>query len=430
MFGEQEEAAGPACPLPPAQPERWKVLVVDDEEEVHHVTKLVLGGFSYDGKKLEFLSVYSGEEARRIIAATPDIAVVLLDVVMEEYDSGLKLVRYIREECKNKFMRIILRTGQPGHAPEEKVIVEYDINDYKEKTEITAQKLLTVMVSALRTFRDMQTIEANRQGLEKIIEAAADIFRINSMEKFTSGVLTQLVSLLSLKRDAVYGQASSFAATNGEIGFVIKAASGRFEPCIGRKADEVLSEEALLCLDEAVRGKKEHVIRNATHVGYFESRTGSKSIICFEEHRPLSELDRKLVSIFFANVSIGFDNIYLNMKAEEKAMLAELAQREVERASREIVRQIAQRVESLQKISKAVAHQLRNPTTIIAGFANLLLQRAGIDERGREQLSGIRDAAARIEGITTAVSEYNAIRLGELRETFLPDFVEQARAAA
>ena len=89
----------------------WKVLVVDDEEEVHAVTKLVLADFSYENKGLLFLHAYSGKEARALIAEHPDTAIIFLDVVMEKNDAGLEVVRYIREELKNSFVRIILRTG-------------------------------------------------------------------------------------------------------------------------------------------------------------------------------------------------------------------------------------------------------------------------------------------------------------------------------
>ncbi|MEW6500772.1 MAG: response regulator, partial [Thermodesulfobacteriota bacterium] len=155
----------------PAAVDSWKVLIVDDEEEVHAVTRLVLKDFQFAGKGLTFLGAYSGKEAMRLIAEHPDTAVIFLDVVMERHSAGLEVVRHVREELKNSFVRIILRTGQPGQAPEEKVIVEYDINDYKEKTELTAQKLFTSMVASLRAYRDILTIEANRRGLEKIIEA-------------------------------------------------------------------------------------------------------------------------------------------------------------------------------------------------------------------------------------------------------------------
>ena len=151
--------------------ETWKILIVDDDVEVHNVTKLALGDFKFDQRSLEFLSVYSGKEAREFIQKHPDTAVVLLDVVMEEEDSGLKLVEYIRDELKNKFLRIVLRTGQPGQAPEEQVIADYDINDYKTKTELTSQKLFTTMIVALRSYQDLIIIEAHKQELSNLLEA-------------------------------------------------------------------------------------------------------------------------------------------------------------------------------------------------------------------------------------------------------------------
>ncbi|MGL5270842.1 MAG: response regulator, partial [Selenomonadaceae bacterium] len=111
----------------------WRILIVDDEEQVHVVTRLVLQGFTFEGKGIELISAFSAAEARQILAQTEDIALVLLDVVMERDDAGLQLVRYIRETLGNKMIRIILRTGQPGAAPEANVIVDYDINDYREK---------------------------------------------------------------------------------------------------------------------------------------------------------------------------------------------------------------------------------------------------------------------------------------------------------
>jgi CheY-like chemotaxis protein len=124
----------------------WKVIIVDDEPEVHAVTKLALSDFEFQDKRLEFISAYSGAEAKVQIDNNPDAAIVLLDVVMETDDAGLKVAQYIREVAKNNHIRIILRTGQPGQAPERQVIVNYDINDYKSKTELTAQKLFTVVM--------------------------------------------------------------------------------------------------------------------------------------------------------------------------------------------------------------------------------------------------------------------------------------------
>ncbi len=160
--------------------------------------------FKFEGKAIAFISAYSSKEAKKILNEVDDIAVVFLDVVMEEEDAGLQLVRYIREDLQNNLLRIILRTGQPGQAPEERVIIDYDINDYKTKTELTVQKLFTSLVSALRSYKDLVIIEKNRQGLHKIVEASNRLFEINSLKQFTAGLIMQMISMYGLEDEAIY----------------------------------------------------------------------------------------------------------------------------------------------------------------------------------------------------------------------------------
>ncbi len=142
----------------PRSEEPWKVLVVDDEEQVHAVTKLVLGDFTFEGRGLSFLGAFSGKDGARLLRENPDVAVILLDVVMETDHAGLDLVRKIREEQGNRKVRIVLRTGQPGQAPEKQAFLGYDINDYRTKTELTSDKLFTAMVGALRNYEDIERI--------------------------------------------------------------------------------------------------------------------------------------------------------------------------------------------------------------------------------------------------------------------------------
>lgn len=144
----------------------WKILIADDEEEVHQVTAVAMIDVHFKGRKLEFLHAYSAREAHDMLAAHDDIAIILLDVVMEEENAGLKLVRQIREQMNNRRVRIVLRTGQPGQAPERDVVVDYDINDYKSKTELTRQKLLTCIISALRSYDDIVALENLSRDLE------------------------------------------------------------------------------------------------------------------------------------------------------------------------------------------------------------------------------------------------------------------------
>ncbi len=147
--------------------ETWKILIADDHEEIHTVSQMVLEDFVFQGKTLKILNAFSEDETKEIIKKNPDIALLFLDVFMNGKNSGLDIVQYIRDELKNSFIRIILRTGQAWNAPENKIIVEYDINDYKEKTELTEQKLKTAVVTALRAYRDLRIIENNQKKLTK-----------------------------------------------------------------------------------------------------------------------------------------------------------------------------------------------------------------------------------------------------------------------
>lgn len=153
-----------------ANQEPWKILIVDDEREVHAVTRLALMDLQFEGRGLQFLSAYSRHEAEQLVLQHPDLAIVLLDVVMDTDDAGLMVARFIREQAKNQSSRIILRTGQPGQAPERAVVMNYDINDYKAKTELTAQKLFTCVMSSLRSYRDIMQVVAKQQQLQFELE--------------------------------------------------------------------------------------------------------------------------------------------------------------------------------------------------------------------------------------------------------------------
>ncbi len=156
----------------------WTIAVIDDDPAVHDGTRFALYDYTLNGQSLEILSAYSAEEGRALMRANPQVAVILLDVVMETDDAGLGLVDYIRTELKNETVRIILRTGQPGQAPERRVIVDYDINDYKAKTELTADKLFTALTAALRSYQQLQRMVETRRGLEMIVEGASTLLRL------------------------------------------------------------------------------------------------------------------------------------------------------------------------------------------------------------------------------------------------------------
>jgi response regulator RpfG family c-di-GMP phosphodiesterase len=293
--------------------EKWKILIVDDEPEVHNITKAVLKEFVFEHKKLDFLSAYSGAEAIKIMKEYDDIAVILLDVVMESDDAGLITAKKIREELNNHKVRIILRTGQPGLAPQKEVILNYDINDYKEKTELSSTKLFTTVVTALRSYRDLSIIEQNRIGLKKIITASKSIFQINSLKLFVEGVLTQLVSILNLSHNTNHLKASDafFAMLQEEEDgnkFEILATTGKFQD--SEKFD-IMTPRALDLLIRAYLDKQSF-FEDDNYVGIFSSSTGNYIFLYLEGCSHLNENDKDFIKIFSSNISIAYENINLH----------------------------------------------------------------------------------------------------------------------
>lgn len=290
----------------------WKVLIVDDEPEVHEVTRLVLGNFEFADRPLQFLSAYSAVEARKLLATHPDTAVLLLDVVMESEQAGLTLVRCIREDLHNPFVRIVLRTGQAGQAPEQEVIAAYDINDYKEKTELTASRLTTTMYAALRAYRDMRAIEAHRQGLENVIRASAQIFARQNSRDFASAVLAQLTEMVGLEHGALYCTIDHRHPLGGESeSFHIAAATGEYESLIQDNAEDALPGSVVDSMRQAYRGKQ-HQFEKDHYVLHFTDSHQTESLLFVGGSWNLSTLDYKLVEMFCTNVSIAFDNLHLN----------------------------------------------------------------------------------------------------------------------
>ena len=172
MLLEDDEVLHCTDRLPPDSSlrEPWKMTIVDDDPAVHQATKLAFKNFVFEGRPLSLLHGFSGSEAQQLIAEHPDTAVMLLDVVMESNDAGLKVVRYIRDELQNKQVQIILRTGQPGDVPEESVIRNYEINDYKLKVELTRQRLITTAIAALRAYRNAIAVEEKTAALTQALQ--------------------------------------------------------------------------------------------------------------------------------------------------------------------------------------------------------------------------------------------------------------------
>ncbi|SDG53084.1 MULTISPECIES: PAS domain-containing protein [unclassified Duganella] len=175
MIEDEAQPAGEARPdgaSAASAPPPWRVLIVDDDVDVHVVTKFSLSNACFQGRRLSFLHAYSGEEALNVLRNTPDIALVLLDVIMETSDAGLHVARQIRDTLHNNLVRIVLRTGQPGQALEHSIILDYDINDFWCKTDLTTRKLFTTVISSLRAYAGLEEAYQHTVALQSELDAA------------------------------------------------------------------------------------------------------------------------------------------------------------------------------------------------------------------------------------------------------------------
>lgn len=135
----------------------WRVLVVDDSQSILDLSDMVLAGVVFDRRPVALFFATSAAEAQRVLAehGHETFAVALIDVVMEDETAGLRLVEYIRTTLHNREMRLILRTGKPTLAPEAGFILQYDVSDYRNKTDLRADLLISLVIAALCGYREL-----------------------------------------------------------------------------------------------------------------------------------------------------------------------------------------------------------------------------------------------------------------------------------
>jgi len=287
--------------------ESWRILIVDDEADVHEATRLALRDLIIEGRSLVFLDAYSAQEAYEVLANNDDLAVILLDVVMEAEDAGLRLVQRIRDDLGQKTVRIILRTGQPGYAPEIDTIRAYDINDYKTKSELTRVRLFTSLTVAIRSYWQIRQIELSRRGLELIVAASTGLNRLRALQQFAEGVVTQLCALLNIAPEGLIC-ASSCSQTEDTPQVI--AAAGRYRDLIQHPLQALPDARIRAALQQCLDDKQHAFAHSACF--YFDVNTTGGMAAYVDVAQPIDPVDRKLLEVFCANVSVGFENVLLH----------------------------------------------------------------------------------------------------------------------
>lgn len=301
-----------------------KVLIVDDEPTVHEITALVLKGFRYRGYRLDLMSAYSATEARQVLADEGPFALILLDVIMETDDAGLTLARYIREELRDQTVRIILRTGEPGMVPQRQVMREYEIDDYKEKAELTSERFDATVTASIRTYLGFRRLEESRQGLVRILDAIREVESSESTENMGNRVLEQIEDVMN-------------RSSRSGLGSILVTGDSDNERIItGRGSLGNLSESGLDAMEDkrTVKLIKETLASGSTlHNGNQIMTTlltsnGGRYLAYFEDIREFGDMERYLVELYASHVNVSLDNKMLNKELVEtqKEIIATLGE--------------------------------------------------------------------------------------------------------
>lgn len=280
----------------------WNILIVDDDKNVHTATKYALKDAAILDQKLHFYDAYSGAEAKEFLRGQPDIAVILLDVVMETPNAGLDLVAFIRKDLGLDDVRIVLRTGEPNQAPEMAVIRDYDINDYKLKSEVTQKNLYACLTAALRCYEQIKTIKEGKEALNSVLAMGRTLLSCANETEFHDIVFENAIKL------GHQPEGTMLVVDENDVREVTHA-NGRFESHAGVLL-ESLDDEAVKAHVSRCMSTQRNAVTEDAFALYLGSETRGDRCCYIQGDKQRNEVTEGMMAVFARNCIISGDNIF------------------------------------------------------------------------------------------------------------------------
>ncbi len=291
----------------------WRILVADDDDDVHSATGFALAKVLINERPLELLHARSAAEAERMLRNESGIAVAMLDVVMETSDAGLRLVELIRDELRLDTMRIVLRTGQPGYAPELTVIQQYDINDYRTKSELNRTRLVTTLTAAVRAYEQLESERSASRAMDALARSSGTLVQCRDAQSFAMAALQRLGEVMGAALDAFVAMEGSPSATQ-EQGMHVQAASGRFAGKEGHRIDQSMDIELVRSVRRAMAARTS--VFEPTRFTLWIGNGNRDAVVVVDHPESMRPLQRKLIGIFAETLSVVFENVDLIERLE------------------------------------------------------------------------------------------------------------------
>lgn len=272
----------------------WHILSVDDEPSIHQITKLVLAGFTFENKKIKLSTASSAQEAIDYLKHHSDVALVLLDIVMERDDAGFDVANYLRSNENNHTTRIIIRTGQPGNLPEHEILKQFDVDGFTEKTELSTEKLHAIIYSSLRAYRDIVSIQQCKTKLETLIESMSHLTTSTSFEQLHKRLKEEAETLIVSAQNLALATRSP----EGEINFIF-ADNAKNDTLIDRIHFSATTQQ--------------HLLNDDSSISYHALSDGSSLHFCIEPDERLCTPGKKVL----LSLSDAVCLIYLHLSHPE-----------------------------------------------------------------------------------------------------------------
>ena len=139
--------------------------------------------------------------------------------------------------------------------------------------------------------------------------------------------------------------------------------------------------------------------------------------------KSIEEEDIELLSIYANHASAAIDSSQLYQELEEKVQKLGEANRKIAESSRRLLK--VERLLILGQITSQVAHELRNPMTIIGGFAHSILKKMDASDPNHEFIKIIAKQTERMENVLNNVLNFSKPEKSHLEMASLNDLVNQ-----